>query len=147
MAMPAMGAYSASKFALEGASESLWYEMRPWGICVSLIQPGFVHSLSFQHTKLTDKSEESLRDPDAPYHHYYQNISPFIAKMMTSSRSTPDRIARTIVRTMSQRSPKLRVPATVDAWMFYYLRRALPRRLYHYVLYRSLPRIGSWVEK
>lgn len=38
MAMPTMAPYSASKFALEGASESLWYEVRPFGIHVSLVQ-------------------------------------------------------------------------------------------------------------
>ena len=39
MAMPTMAAYSASKFALEGAHEALWYEVRPWKIRVSLVQP------------------------------------------------------------------------------------------------------------
>ena len=38
--MPTMGAYSASKFALEGITEALYYEMRPWNVTVSLIQPG-----------------------------------------------------------------------------------------------------------
>ena len=42
LAMPTMGSYSASKYALEGASESLWYEMKPLGISVTLIQPGFM---------------------------------------------------------------------------------------------------------
>jgi len=146
MAMPTIGAYSASKFALEGATESLWYEMRPWRICVSLIQPGFVRSNSFLNTRLTERSEASAHNPDSPYYHYYQNMSPFIAKMMARSRSTADSVAKTIIRTMDQRSPKLRVPATMDAWLFYYLRRALPRRLYQYILYRSLPGIGSWVD-
>jgi short-subunit dehydrogenase len=44
LAMPTMGSYSASKYALEGLSEALWYEVRPLGINVSLIQPGFVKS-------------------------------------------------------------------------------------------------------
>lgn len=44
MAMPTMGAYSASKFALEGASESMWYEMRPWNVHVTLVQPGLIRS-------------------------------------------------------------------------------------------------------
>jgi short-subunit dehydrogenase len=39
MAMPTMAVYSASKFALEGATEALFYEVRPWNIHVSLVQP------------------------------------------------------------------------------------------------------------
>ena len=50
MAMPTMAAYSASKWALEGATEALWYEVRPWNVHVTLIEPGFIHSPSFpQH--------------------------------------------------------------------------------------------------
>ena len=40
MAMPTMALYSASKFALEGATESLWYEVRPFGIKVTRIASG-----------------------------------------------------------------------------------------------------------
>lgn len=42
--IPFSGFYSATKFALEGYSESLWYELRPFGISVSLVEPGFVHT-------------------------------------------------------------------------------------------------------
>jgi short-subunit dehydrogenase len=145
MAMPTMGAYSASKFALEGASESLWYELKPWGIHVTLVQPGFVRSRSFLNTQYTDRSRASLSDPDAPYHRYYANLQPFIARMMNRSRSTSDSIALAIIRTMGSRRPKIRQPATYDAWAFYFLRRLLPSRLYHHVLYRGLPGIDSWV--
>src|SRR5437667_13655 len=43
-AIPFSAFYSATKFAVEGYSESLWYELRPLGIHVSLVEPGFVNT-------------------------------------------------------------------------------------------------------
>ncbi|HUQ01383.1 MAG TPA: SDR family oxidoreductase [Kofleriaceae bacterium] len=144
MAMPTMAIYSASKFALEGATEALYYEVRPWGIKVSLIQPGFVHSESFEHTRLTAASERSNADLGEAYHAHYEHMSPFIARLMHRARATPESIAKRIVRTIHRRSPPLRVPVTIDAWVFGYLRRLLPRSLYHWLLYRSLPGVRQW---
>ena len=145
MAMPTMGPYSASKFALEGGSEALYYELKPWGVRVTLFEPGFVHSDSFRHARITKRCRESLADDCATYHHYYANMLPFIERMMKLSLTRPEDIARRIIRTINSQRPPLRVPATIDAWIFYYLRKFLPRRMYHRVLYHSLPNIKSWV--
>jgi len=56
IAMPTMASYSASKHALKGASEALWYEMKPYGINVSLIQPGFIKSNSFHNVYFSHSS-------------------------------------------------------------------------------------------
>src|SRR5690606_2444621 len=74
MAMPTMGIYSASKFALEGMTEALWYEVRPWNIKVSLVQPGFIRSRSFERTRYTDLSEPASRQVDDPYFTHYQHM-------------------------------------------------------------------------
>lgn len=146
MAMPTMAIYSASKFALEGATEALFYEVRPWGIHVSLIEPGFVHSESFEHTRLTAHSERSHADLEEAYHAHYEHMGPFIARLMRVARATPDSIAKRVLATMQRRRPPLRVPVTIDAWVFGFLRRVLPRRLYHWVLYRALPGVRRWGE-
>ena len=144
MAMPTMAAYSASKFALEGAHESLWYEVRPWGIKVSLVQPGFIDSDGFQRVRYTPKSDRSAHELADPYHEHYVNMAPFIARLMKSSRATPDSVARVVLRTMRRRNPPLRVPATFDAFAFSVLRRILPRNAYHRLLYRMLPKVNTW---
>lgn len=144
MAMPTMAAYSASKFALEGAHESLWYEVRPWGIKVILLQPGFIDSDGFRKVRYTPRSERSQHELADPYHKHYVNMAPFIARLMKSSRATPDSVARVVLKTMQRRNPPLRVPATLDAFAFASLRRILPRSTYHWLLYRMLPKVGAW---
>jgi short-subunit dehydrogenase len=144
MAMPTMALYSASKFALEGATEALWYEVRPWNIHVSLVQPGFIRSDSFLRTRYTAASERALTDPANPYHAHYEQMAGMIARLMRATHATPDHVARVVVRTMQRRNPPLRVAGTWDARVFGLLRRVLPRGLYHALLYRQLPRVDTW---
>lgn len=146
MAMPTMSIYSASKFALEGATEALWYEVRPWKIKVCLIQPGFINSDSFKNVKLTRESQKSIRDKNNPYYYHYTSMAPFIAKMMQLSPSTPEKIARKIHKVIDSPNPPLRVPVTIDAYFFGLIRKLLPRRLYHFLMYYSLPKVFRWGE-
>lgn len=144
MAMPTMGLYSASKFALEGASEALSYEVRPWNVFVTLVQPGFINSDGFEQVRYTDRSELALESDGSPYQAHYQHMSSFIARIMKVSPATPGRVASRIARVIEARRPSLRVAGTFDALLFSALRRVLPRDLYHEILYRSLPGISAW---
>lgn len=147
MAMPTMSVYSASKFALEGASESLWYEVRPWNIKVTLIQPGFINSNSYQNVKLTRESRKAQQDKNDPYYPHYSSMVPFIERTMRLSPDGPTRVAKKVVRVLRQKNPPLRVAGTLDARFFYVLRRILPRWVYHNLLYYSLPKVLRWGEK
>lgn len=146
MAMPTMSIYSASKFALEGATEALWYEVRPWNIKVCLIQPGFINSDSFKNVKLTRESQKSIRDKNNPYYYHYMSMAPFIAKMMKLSPSTPAQIAKIIHKVIKSDNPPLRVPVTLDAYFFGLIRKILPGSMYHALMYYSLPKIFRWGE-
>lgn len=144
MAMPTMGLYSASKFALEGASEALSYEVRPWNVFVTLIQPGFINSDGFEQVRYTDRSQLALESDGSPYQAHYRHMASFVARLMKAARATPHRVASRIVQVIASRRPSLRVAGTYDAFLFSALRRMLPRDLYHEVLYRSLPGISEW---
>jgi short-subunit dehydrogenase len=146
LAMPTMGSYSASKYALEGLSEALWYEMKPLGINVSLIQPGFVRSDSFRHVYYSKLSTES-EGTDRPYGDYYANMAPFIARLMRLSLTSPSSIAKTVFKVIRTENPPLWIPATLDAYVFYYLRRFVPRRLLMTVLFYGLPKVRRWGRK
>jgi len=144
MAMPTMSTYSASKFALEGASEALWYEVRPWNIRVSLIQPGFINSEGFEKVRWTGLSAASKEAFSDPYYNHYRFMEGFIERVMRLAPATTESVARTVVRTIHSSRPRLRVQATFDAYLFTILRRLIPQRIYHAILYRALPRIDEW---
>lgn len=144
MAMPTMGIYSASKFALEGASEALSYEVRPWNVYVTLVQPGFINSDGFEQVRYTDRSRLSLESDTSPYQAHYEMMSSFIARIMRSVPATPEKVATKVARVIEARRPSVRVAGTFDAFLFSAMRRFLPRDFYHEVLYRSLPGVSHW---
>lgn len=143
-AMPTMSAYSASKFALEGATEALSYEVRPWGVAVSLVQPGFIRSDGFQKVVLTAQGRAALADPSEAYHLHYVAMSRLIENLMLLTWSTPDSVARRVVRLLHHPDPPLRVAGTFDAALFALARRLLPRGLFHRLLYAGLPEVWRW---
>ena len=139
MAMPTMSIYSASKFALEGASEALWYEVKPWNISVTLVQPGFINSSAYNNVKSTLQSLFSQNTPGYCYNSHYTFMTKFIGYMMKLSLSTPDSVAKRIVKVIHSKNPPLRVAGTLDAFLFSLIRRIVPRRIYHAFLYWFLP--------
>lgn len=146
LAMPTMGSYSASKYALEGLSEALWYEVRPLGINVSLIQPGFVRSKSFLNVVYSAQSGPE-RGAEGLYADYYQHMTPFIERLMGLSLTTPASVAQRILRTIQRKNPPLWIPATFDAKVFYYLRRFVPRRILLELLFATLPSVKLWARE
>lgn len=148
LAMPTMASYTASKYALEGASEALWYEMKPLGISVSLIQPGFVRSDSYRNVVYTEKSKRAEEEGvSAPYGDYYSNMAPFIDRLMNLSPTRPAAIAKLVLKVIKIENPPLWVPATFDAFVFYYLRRFVPRRILLTLLFWNLPKVRRWGER
>lgn len=143
LAMPTMASYSASKYALEGACEALWYETRPFGIDISLIQPGFIHSNSFKNVYYSYYSHPD-RSLNGPYGDFYKSMIPFVERLMRWSLTTPENIAAIVLKTIQKQHPQLWIPATFDAKLFYYIRRVFPRRLLLPLLYFCLPHARSW---
>lgn len=138
MAMPTMASYSASKHALEGASEALWYEAKPFGIHVSIVQLGFIKSKSFERVYFSKKAQIS-QSLEGPFSDYYNNMGPFIERLMSLSLTNPDKVAKKIIRLIDRKKPPLWVSGTLDAVIFFWIRKLLPRRLFHKIMFSFLP--------
>ncbi|HEY1248930.1 MAG TPA: SDR family NAD(P)-dependent oxidoreductase [Nitrososphaera sp.] len=107
--LPVMSGYVASKFALEGITESLAYEVAPFGIKVILIEPGVVK------TKVKDNSvvgRRAIRN-DSPYSSMLGSFNAAF-NVLWDSASTSDQVAATILQAISSPEPKLRYPVGND---------------------------------
>lgn len=143
LAMPTMGSYSASKHALEGATEALWYEAKPFGISVSLVELGFINSDSFKRVKLSNKAEMSTV-LGGPHSEYYRSMTPLIERLMRVAHASPKSIACKIIKMMSDPAPKLRYILTIDAIVFNVLKKIVPSNILSQILYWMLPGSMKW---
>jgi NAD(P)-dependent dehydrogenase (short-subunit alcohol dehydrogenase family) len=99
---PGYGPYAASKFAVEGFSESLRLEMLPFGVHVVLIEPGAYK------TEIWRKGMGAiLAPPDSPYAGTMKTVMKY-SKQMAETASDPIEVARVIARVAQKRYPNLR---------------------------------------
>jgi NAD(P)-dependent dehydrogenase (short-subunit alcohol dehydrogenase family) len=127
--VPFQGAYSASKFALEGLSESLALELRPHGIDVVLVQPGDVRSGFGAARRWTDEARAN------PVHR--ERAARAVAAMEHAERTgpPPERVAALVARIVAARRPRLRyVCATPLERSALVLQRLLPGRVFEAIV-------------
>ena len=112
--LPGMSAYVSSKFALEGLSESLAYEVAPFGINVILIEPGVVKTNILKNSIVP----KSAGRKDSPYSSMLGGLNASFDAMLENA-STSDQVAATILEAISSPQPKLRYPVgqDINAWL------------------------------
>ena len=146
VAMPTMGLYSASKFALEAASEAMHYEVRPFGVHVSLVLPGFVNSPGYKNSVVGPLSRLATENARDPYHAHFKYMDRLIGRMMMLTRASSETVAQRIVKAIYRRRAPLRIIATWDARLLWWFRRFMPQPVYIWITYRMLPGIRHWGE-
>jgi hypothetical protein len=118
--------------------------MKPWGISITLIVPGFINSEGYLNTSMTEQSERGSKDPGSAYFEHYRGMSVLIAQSMQRVQATNETIAQKIAEILHLRHPPLRIHITFEALLFYWIRKVLPPTLYHWVVYQFLPDIQLW---
>lgn len=110
---PFMGAYSASKYALESMSDALRIELKTWGIEVCLIQPGAMKTPFAQTAKGWVKN--TLDDCGPDWHPYVEGFMNSVS-MGGGASTSPEAVARQIVAAaLSSKTLKPRIKVTTDA--------------------------------
>lgn len=100
-ALPGVGAYAASKFALEGMTEALRHEMRPYGVRVTLVEPGPYKTDIFERNRWDARD---LNKP-GPYTDYIEKLTKVA---LGREMGDPQEVADLVVRLLSDPSPRMR---------------------------------------
>jgi NAD(P)-dependent dehydrogenase (short-subunit alcohol dehydrogenase family) len=106
---PGGSAYVSSKFALEGLSESMAYEIEQFGIKTVLVEPGFVRTNFGENIVIAKKTQ----DPNSPYSQMMQMMSSIRGKMLENATDA-DLVAGVVVEAATAKEPNLRYLAGKD---------------------------------
>jgi len=120
--VPFLGMYSASKFALEGYSEALRYELRPFGIHVSLVEPGFLKTPMMY-------ARQSVRHPISDYDLWRKRALAAVREFEESGPG-PELVANAVLKIVQSKSPRLRHILGQQAMLVSDLRRFLPEVMF-----------------
>jgi NAD(P)-dependent dehydrogenase (short-subunit alcohol dehydrogenase family) len=108
-ALPFTGAYCASKFALEALTDALRMEVRPWGILVSVVEPGVVATPMWEASRVTgDEVQRNLPQHATDlYGRAITNMRKYAAKM-ASDGIPADEVAKVVAHALTSKRPRTR---------------------------------------
>ena len=111
---PGSSAYVSTKFAVEGLSESMSYELEPFGIKVVIVEPGVIRTNFVDGMVVAKKSQ----DPNSPYSQITQKIATGFEEMMKNA-SSADLVAKVVLDAITDKNPSLRYLAgsDVETWL------------------------------
>jgi len=124
-----MGPYNASKFAIEAIGESLRSELHPWGIGVSVVEPGAIKTPIWDKARQqADRLERAL--PEEARTRYVRHIAAIRKAIEMQDRQgvSPDKVAAAVERALFSPRPKTRYLVGTDARVQALLVRWLPDR-------------------
>ena len=138
VAMPMRGAYNASKYAIEGFSDTLRLELAGTDIYVSLIEPGPVTS-RFRANAYRAFRQHIVVEDSVHRERYRKMIERFEASGSEQPFTLPpEAVLKRVVHALESRRPRIRYPVTVPTYVFAGLKRVLTDRM----LDRILRRVG-----
>ncbi len=139
LALPMVGAYSASKFALEALTDTMRVELRPWGVQLSTVRPGQVGTPIFDKAR-RELAEQQERIPDhlrEGYEQLYRQAGKFNERGCDSA-TTPEHVAQTVLRALEARWPKAYYTVGWDARGLQWLRAGAGPRLFDRIMARVM---------
>ncbi|NVB78947.1 MAG: SDR family oxidoreductase [Kofleriaceae bacterium] len=128
--LPYFGAYNSTKYAVEALSDSLRYELRPFGIDVAMIEPGLIRT-NFEATAVANLGAMATT-PYAKAVGKYEEMS----KMADKFAANPIVIAKAIARAVNARRPAARYVAPFSTNFVILFARMFPTRMWDWAMRR-----------
>lgn len=132
---PFMGPYCASKFALEGVSDSLRRELKPHGVQVSIVEPGPIDTPIWQKSiaKGTERKEKYSDEINLAYGSMIDRFN--VRVKQAEERSSPvSVVVNAIEHALTARSPRIRYPVGRGIKLAIGISRALPDSVLDFVV-------------
>ena len=123
IAFPFSPSYASTKFALEGLSEALQYEVEQFDIKVILVEPGIIKTNFFDNILKAKRAA----DPASPYSELLQRRINRV-KTMFENGTAPEEVAKVILKAITSITPELRYLVSSDANSLYEKRKSVPER-------------------
>jgi NAD(P)-dependent dehydrogenase (short-subunit alcohol dehydrogenase family) len=134
---PGLSPYVSSKYALEGWSESLRLEVKPFGIDVALLEPG---SYKTNIWEIGKQLAESQSDTTSPYKEYMDKIQKHINNG-SDTLGNPIDVANKIVEIVEAKRTTLRYPIGKGIKFMIFAKKILPWRVWEFLVLRSFKKM------
>ena len=139
VAVPLLSPYAASKFALEGITDSLRRELRALGVHVAIVEPGAVATEIWR--KGTTAADELMEQAPPDVEVVYGKLIAAVRKQAAAATQraiAPDEVAKVIEHALTAERPRTRYPVGRDAAQRIRVARLLPDRLFDRLVARQL---------
>jgi len=139
---PGGGVYHATKYAVEAISDALRFEVKGFGVGVTVIQPGLIR------TEFGATAAKAVHDGDGPYAHFNERLVQATTEVyekgpLARFGGDPDDVARAIEKAITRGSAPIRVRVTPSAHMLVAQRRVMSAGLWDRFLATQFPRPGT----
>lgn len=138
-AMPLRGAYNASKYAIEGISDTLRLELKDTGVYISLIEPGPIRS-EFRRNALA-ALQRNINIDHSRHRQSYQTAISRLGKETSTTPFTlgPEAVYKRLLHALESKRPQARYYVTVPTYLVGFMKRILPV----FLLDKFLQKLGS----
>jgi len=139
IAFPLNGAYHAAKFGIEAVGDVFRQELRPWGISVSVVEPGSID------TPIWERGERNADEIEARAHPnqealYGAAIASFreVVKKLAAKGIPPEKVAAAIAHALESSRPRTRYLVGLDAKLQARLKLVIPTRIFDRIIAQQM---------